>query len=117
MEKMIAPLQDKIEEWKKTAALLDKDHAKGGTDSSQLSISKPGYTCCTTNVCEFTPSFCSSEYKRSRQEIKKKSSDTIKLQKKARKGQSFYSLCQRNDFPSRSHTLCIIFRGLLHLVC
>ncbi|XP_056621846.1 MTSS I-BAR domain containing 2a isoform X2 [Triplophysa dalaica] len=54
MEKMIAPLQDKIEEWKKTAALLDKDHAK--------------------------------EFKRSRQEIKKKSSDTLKLQKKARKG-------------------------------
>ncbi|KAG7333338.1 hypothetical protein KOW79_003473 [Hemibagrus wyckioides] len=54
MEKMVTPLQDKIEEWKKTAALLDKDHAK--------------------------------EYKRSRQEIKKKSSDTLKLQKKARKG-------------------------------
>ncbi|XP_051953163.1 protein MTSS 2-like isoform X2 [Xyrauchen texanus] len=54
MEKMISPLQDKIEEWKKTTALLDKDHAK--------------------------------EYKRSRQEIKKKSSDTLKLQKKARKG-------------------------------
>ncbi|KAI4904448.1 hypothetical protein NFI96_001667 [Prochilodus magdalenae] len=54
MEKLITPLQDKIEEWKKTAALLDKDHAK--------------------------------EYKRSRQEIKKKSSDTLKLQKKARKG-------------------------------
>uniref|UniRef100_A0A8B9L1C6 MTSS1-like protein n=1 Tax=Astyanax mexicanus TaxID=7994 RepID=A0A8B9L1C6_ASTMX len=54
MERLITPLQDKIEEWKKTAALLDKDHAK--------------------------------EYKRSRQEIKKKSSDTLKLQKKARKG-------------------------------
>ncbi|XP_062860285.1 MTSS I-BAR domain containing 2a isoform X2 [Trichomycterus rosablanca] len=54
MEKLVTPLQDKIEEWKKTAALLDKDHAK--------------------------------EYKRSRQEIKKKSSDTLKLQKKARKG-------------------------------
>ncbi|XP_047678559.1 MTSS I-BAR domain containing 2a isoform X2 [Tachysurus fulvidraco] len=53
MEKLVTPLQDKIEEWKKTAALLDKDHAK--------------------------------EYKRSRQEIKKKSSDTLKLQKKARK--------------------------------
>ncbi|KAG5274011.1 hypothetical protein AALO_G00158210 [Alosa alosa] len=53
MEKLIGPLQDRIEEWKKTAALLDKDHAK--------------------------------EYKRSRQEIKKKSSDTLKLQKKARK--------------------------------
>ncbi|XP_046720704.1 MTSS I-BAR domain containing 2a isoform X3 [Silurus meridionalis] len=53
MDKLVTPLQDKIEEWKKTAALLDKDHAK--------------------------------EYKRSRQEIKKKSSDTLKLQKKARK--------------------------------
>uniref|UniRef100_A0AAY4BT77 IMD domain-containing protein n=1 Tax=Denticeps clupeoides TaxID=299321 RepID=A0AAY4BT77_9TELE len=54
MEKLIAPLHDKIEEWKKTSALLDKDHAK--------------------------------EYKRSCQEIKKKSSDTLRLQKKARKG-------------------------------
>uniref|UniRef100_A0A3P9MF72 IMD domain-containing protein n=1 Tax=Oryzias latipes TaxID=8090 RepID=A0A3P9MF72_ORYLA len=51
---LIAPLQDKIEDWKKTANQLDKDHAK--------------------------------EYKRSRHEIKKKSSDTMKLQKKARKG-------------------------------
>lgn len=30
----------------------------------------------------------SSEYKRARHEIKKKSSDTLKLQKKARKGKS-----------------------------
>nr|XP_043886379.1 protein MTSS 2-like isoform X1 [Solea senegalensis] len=54
MESLITPLQDKIEDWKKTANQLDKDHAK--------------------------------EYKRSRHEIKKKSSDTVKLQKKARKG-------------------------------
>ncbi|RVE74861.1 hypothetical protein OJAV_G00026700 [Oryzias javanicus] len=54
MESLIAPLQDKIEDWKKTANQLDKDHAK--------------------------------EYKRSRHEIKKKSSDTMKLKKKARKG-------------------------------
>ncbi|XP_034087775.1 protein MTSS 2-like isoform X4 [Gymnodraco acuticeps] len=54
MESLINPLQDKIEDWKKTATQLDKDHAK--------------------------------EYKRSRHEIKKKSSDTMKLQKKARKG-------------------------------
>ncbi|XP_010881664.1 MTSS I-BAR domain containing 2a isoform X7 [Esox lucius] len=53
MESLVTPLQDRIEEWKKTANLLDKDHAK--------------------------------EYKRSRQEIKRKSSDTMKLQKKARK--------------------------------
>ncbi|XP_024137092.1 MTSS I-BAR domain containing 2a isoform X4 [Oryzias melastigma] len=52
-EGLVTPLQDRIEEWKKTANQLDKDHAK--------------------------------EYKRSRQEIKRKSLDTIKLQKKARK--------------------------------
>uniref|UniRef100_A0A8C7X8Z3 MTSS I-BAR domain containing 2a n=1 Tax=Oryzias sinensis TaxID=183150 RepID=A0A8C7X8Z3_9TELE len=54
MEGLVTPLQDRIEEWKKTANQLDKDHTK--------------------------------EYKRSRQEIKRKSLDTIKLQKKARKG-------------------------------
>uniref|UniRef100_A0A6Q2ZC12 MTSS I-BAR domain containing 2 n=1 Tax=Esox lucius TaxID=8010 RepID=A0A6Q2ZC12_ESOLU len=54
MESLINPLQDRIEDWKKNANQLDKDHAK--------------------------------EYKRSRHEIKKKSSDTMKLQKKARKG-------------------------------
>ncbi|KAL7831042.1 hypothetical protein SRHO_G00305440 [Serrasalmus rhombeus] len=54
MESLINPLQERIEDWKKTANQLDKDHAK--------------------------------EYKRSRHEIKKKSSDTMKLQKKARKG-------------------------------
>ncbi|KAG7470115.1 hypothetical protein MATL_G00136250 [Megalops atlanticus] len=51
---LINPLQDQIEEWKRGANTLDKDHAK--------------------------------EYKKARQEIKKKSSDTLKLQKKARKG-------------------------------
>lgn len=29
MESLITPLQDKIEDWKKTANQLDKDHAKG----------------------------------------------------------------------------------------
>ncbi|XP_016396517.1 MTSS1-like protein isoform X1 [Sinocyclocheilus rhinocerous] len=61
MESLITPLQDRIEDWKKTANQLDKDHAK--------------------------------EYKRSRHEIKKKSSDTMKLQKKARK-----ELQGRGDF-------------------
>ncbi|XP_070616669.1 protein MTSS 2 isoform X2 [Erythrolamprus reginae] len=54
MESLINPLQERIEDWKKTANQLDKDHTK--------------------------------EYKRARHEIKKKSSDTLKLQKKARKG-------------------------------
>nr|XP_044998983.1 protein MTSS 1 isoform X6 [Jaculus jaculus] len=51
---LINPLQEQMEEWKKVANQLDKDHAK--------------------------------EYKKARQEIKKKSSDTLKLQKKAKKG-------------------------------
>lgn len=29
MESLINPLQDRIEDWKKTANQLDKDHAKG----------------------------------------------------------------------------------------
>nr|XP_032826912.1 protein MTSS 2-like isoform X2 [Petromyzon marinus] len=53
MESLVSPLQEKIEDWKRSANQLDKDHAK--------------------------------EYKRVRQEIKKKSSDTLKLQKKVRK--------------------------------
>ncbi|XP_059186210.1 LOW QUALITY PROTEIN: protein MTSS 1 [Centropristis striata] len=53
-EGLISPLELKMEEWKKVASQLDKDHAK--------------------------------EYKRARADIKKKSSDTIKLQKKVKKG-------------------------------
>uniref|UniRef100_A0A3P9KWZ7 IMD domain-containing protein n=1 Tax=Oryzias latipes TaxID=8090 RepID=A0A3P9KWZ7_ORYLA len=51
---LINPLQEQMEEWRRAANALDKDHAK--------------------------------EYKKARQEIKKRSSDTLKLQKKAKKG-------------------------------
>ncbi|XP_072536209.1 protein MTSS 1-like isoform X12 [Salminus brasiliensis] len=51
---LINPMQEQLEDWKRGANTLDKDHAK--------------------------------EYKKARQEIKKKSSDTLKLQKKAKKG-------------------------------
>uniref|UniRef100_A0AAR2M022 IMD domain-containing protein n=1 Tax=Pygocentrus nattereri TaxID=42514 RepID=A0AAR2M022_PYGNA len=54
VDSLINPLQEQMEEWKRVANMMDKDHAK--------------------------------EYKRARQEIKKKSSDTLKLQKKAKKG-------------------------------
>ncbi|XP_063767096.1 protein MTSS 1 isoform X1 [Eleginops maclovinus] len=53
-EGLVSPLELKMEEWKKVASQLDKDHAK--------------------------------EYKKARADIKKKSSDTIKLQKKVKKG-------------------------------
>ncbi|KAJ4927018.1 hypothetical protein JOQ06_014758, partial [Pogonophryne albipinna] len=52
-EGLVSPLELKMEEWKKVASQLDKDHAK--------------------------------EYKKARADIKKKSSDTIKLQKKVKK--------------------------------
>ncbi|XP_055081220.1 protein MTSS 2-like [Periophthalmus magnuspinnatus] len=50
---LINPLQEQMEDWRRTTSSLDKDHAK--------------------------------EYKKARQEIKKRSSDTLKLQKKAKK--------------------------------
>ncbi|XP_029468139.1 protein MTSS 2-like [Rhinatrema bivittatum] len=53
-DNLINPLDVKIEEWKKIANQLDKDHTK--------------------------------EYKKARAELKKKSSDTLKLQKKVKKG-------------------------------
>ncbi|XP_041837416.1 protein MTSS 1 isoform X2 [Melanotaenia boesemani] len=53
-ESLITPLESAMEDWKKRANQLDKDHAK--------------------------------EYKKARADIKKKSSDTIKLQKKVKKG-------------------------------
>lgn len=42
---------------------------------------------CWTGIDACLAFFLSTEYKRSRQEIKRKSLDTIKLQKKARKGE------------------------------
>ncbi|XP_034237689.1 protein MTSS 1 [Thrips palmi] len=54
MDCLVIPLQEKLEDWKKTVINLDKDHAK--------------------------------EYKRAKAELKKRSTDTLRLQKKARKG-------------------------------
>ncbi|XP_031636969.1 protein MTSS 2 isoform X13 [Contarinia nasturtii] len=56
MDCLILPLQDKVEDWKRQVAVIDKEHAK--------------------------------EYKRCRAELKKRSTDTLRLQKKAKKGQS-----------------------------
>lgn len=83
MESLINPLQDRIEDWKKTANQLDKDHAKGTGGTGWICA---GWLRCWAGV----PSDSTSvppEYKRARHEIKKKSSDTLKLQKKARKGE------------------------------
>ncbi|XP_065213751.1 protein MTSS 2 isoform X2 [Planococcus citri] len=52
-ECLVAPLQEKLEDWKKTVVNIDKEHAK--------------------------------DYKKARSELKKRSTDTLRLQKKARK--------------------------------
>ncbi|KAF5307190.1 hypothetical protein FQR65_LT00706 [Abscondita terminalis] len=56
MDCLVVPLQEKLEDWKKTGLNLDKEHAK--------------------------------DYKRARSELKKRSTDTLRLQKKVRKGAS-----------------------------
>ncbi|CAF0921030.1 unnamed protein product [Rotaria sordida] len=56
VETFIQPLNERIEEWKKSANTLDKDHAKGLKD-----------------------------YKKLRNELRKKATETVKLQKKCRK--------------------------------
>ncbi|XP_076449389.1 uncharacterized protein LOC143285839 [Babylonia areolata] len=56
LDSIVAPLQERLEDWKKAVAQLDKDHSK--------------------------------EYKKAKQEIKKASSDTMRLQKKVSKGKN-----------------------------
>ncbi|XP_047344513.1 protein MTSS 2-like isoform X2 [Vespa velutina] len=57
MDRLVMPLQEKIEDWKRSLINLDKEHAK--------------------------------EYKKARAELKKRSTDTLRLQKKkGRKGQT-----------------------------
>ncbi|XP_054012326.1 protein MTSS 1 isoform X1 [Hylaeus anthracinus] len=59
MDCLVLPLQEKLEDWKKSLINLDKEHAK--------------------------------EYKKVRAELKKRSTDTLRLQKKkARKGQHLH---------------------------
>lgn len=131
MESLINPLQERLEDWKKAANQLDKDHAKGRAAPWSQGLGphrKGGWqgvwaSAMTGNGRQLWPSvlaFCpgkargcgvgalslategrgqprqelhgglfpaSLEYKRARHEIKKKSSDTLKLQKKARKGE------------------------------
>ncbi|XP_059156664.1 uncharacterized protein LOC131941431 isoform X2 [Physella acuta] len=54
LDNLVTPLQEKLEDWKKAVAQLDKDHSK--------------------------------EYKKAKLDIKKAASDTIRLQKKVKKG-------------------------------
>lgn len=74
MDCLIIPLQEKLEDWKKTVLNLDKDHAKG-TFSKMFQIEPVK-----------NKTFFIVDYKRARAELKKRSTDTLRLQKKVRKG-------------------------------
>ncbi|GAB5584230.1 protein MTSS 1 isoform X6 [Prionailurus iriomotensis] len=80
---LINPLQEQMEEWKKVANQLDKDHAK--------------------------------EYKKARQEIKKKSSDTLKLQKKAKKVDALVIFRKENNLLNSGGVKAswVLFVGIL----
>ncbi|KAF2898274.1 hypothetical protein ILUMI_07897 [Ignelater luminosus] len=77
MDCLIVPLQEKLEDWKRTVLNLDKEHAK--------------------------------DYKRARSELKKRSTDTLRLQKKVRKGASGELQkrleCGLQDVTERRHLL------------
>lgn len=83
-EGLITPLELKMEEWKKVASQLDKDHAKGKTVLTHTRTHTPLHKLSLTR-CIF---LFFLEYKKARADIKKKSSDTIKLQKKVKKGKN-----------------------------
>ncbi len=76
METFIQPLNESIEDWKKSANTLDKDHAKG-----LKGILRNDLTVFFLNMINF--SF--PDYKKLRNELRKKASETVKLQKKCRK--------------------------------
>ncbi|XP_056003520.1 protein MTSS 1-like isoform X4 [Ostrea edulis] len=76
IDNLVTPVQEHSEEWKKSVAQLDKEHAK--------------------------------EYKKARQEIKKAASDTMRLQKKVKKGKNDMQLKLDNamdDVNSRYQAL------------
>ncbi|XP_076171370.1 uncharacterized protein LOC143148680 isoform X2 [Ptiloglossa arizonensis] len=71
MDCLVLPLQEKLEDWKKSLINLDKEHAK--------------------------------EYKKVRAELKKRSTDTLRLQKKkARKGQHLHGQGQLQGLGTSS---------------
>jgi len=78
VETFIQPLNERIEEWKKSANTLDKDHAKGlkGINFFFFFI--------------FIKFLFNIDYKKLRNELRKKATETSKLRKKCRKCKIFF---------------------------
>lgn len=73
MECLVLPLHDKLEEWKKMVVNLDKEHSKG---------SRFGILSCGLIVIIH---FLLKEYKKVRADIKKRTAEAQRWQKKAKK--------------------------------
>ena len=75
LDTFVQPLNERIEDWKKSVHTLDKDHAKGLKGKRSPPKRR------------FQLIFCSfdSDYKKLRNDLRKKAAETVKLQKKCRK--------------------------------
>ncbi|KRZ12174.1 Metastasis suppressor protein 1 [Trichinella zimbabwensis] len=97
---LATPLQEKMDDWRRVVTQMDRDHGKGAT---------------TTPLCNEMRYYCSlcalfvvSEFKRNRNEIRKRIGDKLRLQKKLRKGSlSMQSMVDTvvNDIKNRSNVL------------
>ena len=82
VETFIQPLNECIEEWKKSTNILDKDHSKGLKGIYvYISFSLLVFSFFLSIVINYN----FIDYKKLRNELRKKASETIKLQKKCKK--------------------------------
>ena len=75
MECLVLPLQDKLEEWKKLVVNLDKEHSKGNASRKNRWLSNQ----------RVTKPVLIAEYKKVRADIKKRTTEAQRWQKKAKK--------------------------------
>jgi metastasis suppressor protein 1 len=86
VETFIQPLNERIEDWKKSAHTLDKDHVKGLKGKRRK---RPNPFRCAS----IEQDYCFTlDYKKLRNDLRKKAAETVKLQKKCRKCK-FNKLC------------------------
>lgn len=75
MDCLVIPIQNKLEEWKKTTQVMDKEHAKG----MKIRLRRAAFLAMPSFYIFF------AEYKKYRSHIKKKSEQVSRLRKKSKK--------------------------------
>ncbi|KAA0191188.1 hypothetical protein HAZT_HAZT006773 [Hyalella azteca] len=89
LDSTVQPLQARLDDWKKTTAVLDRDHTKGSTavldrdhTKGTTAVLDRDHTKGTTAVLDRDHT---KEYKKVRSELKKKTDMVSRLHKKAKK--------------------------------